>query len=151
VSDTATTVVVPMPHMGVSVEEGTVIEWLKAVGEEVAAEEVICAIATDKVDVEVEAPAAGVLAKIVAEAGETVAVGEPIGELAVGAEAATAEVADSARIGSGFRERWRRSALSVRRGRRDCPTREVCRRLGRRRLGVEVGCRPRGAGSRRAG
>jgi pyruvate/2-oxoglutarate dehydrogenase complex dihydrolipoamide acyltransferase (E2) component len=90
-----TNVVVAMPHMGVSVEEGTVIEWLKAAGEEVAAEEVICAIATDKVDTEVLAPADGVLAKIVAAAGETVAVGEPIAELAVGAEAATAESADA--------------------------------------------------------
>ena len=82
------TVVVAMPHMGVSVEEGTVIEWLKAAGEEVAAEETICAIATDKVDTEVLAPADGVLTKIVAAAGETVAVGEPIAELAVGADAA---------------------------------------------------------------
>lgn len=87
-SDPSITVVVPMPHMGVSVEEGTVIEWLKAVGEEVAAEETICAIATDKVDVEVVAPADGILVKTVAEAGETVAVGEPIAELAVGADAA---------------------------------------------------------------
>ncbi|HEX2706961.1 MAG TPA: biotin/lipoyl-containing protein, partial [Solirubrobacterales bacterium] len=71
-SDPSITVVVPMPHMGVSVEDGTVIEWLKAVGEEVAAEETICAIATDKVDVEVVAPADGILVKIVAEAGETV-------------------------------------------------------------------------------
>ena len=62
-SEAATTVVVPMPHMGVSVEEGTVIEWLKAVGDEVAADEVICAIATDKVDIEVVAPATGVLAQ----------------------------------------------------------------------------------------
>jgi pyruvate/2-oxoglutarate dehydrogenase complex dihydrolipoamide acyltransferase (E2) component len=89
VSDTATTVVVPMPHMGVSVEEGTVIEWLKEVGDEVAAEEPICAIATDKVDTEVLAPADGVLTKIVAGVEETVAVGEPIGEMEVGADASS--------------------------------------------------------------
>jgi pyruvate dehydrogenase E2 component (dihydrolipoamide acetyltransferase) len=87
VSETTTTVVVPMPHMGVSVEEGTVIEWLKAVGDEVAEEEAICAIATDKVDTEVVAPAAGVLAKIVVQTGENVAVGEPLAELAVGSDA----------------------------------------------------------------
>jgi pyruvate/2-oxoglutarate dehydrogenase complex dihydrolipoamide acyltransferase (E2) component len=92
-SDAATTIVVPMPHMGVSVEEGTVVEWLKAVGDEVAAEEVICAIATDKVDVEVEAPVAGVLAKIVVAEGENVPVGEPLAELAVGADAAAAVAA----------------------------------------------------------
>jgi pyruvate/2-oxoglutarate dehydrogenase complex dihydrolipoamide acyltransferase (E2) component len=93
VSDTTTTVVVPMPHMGVSVEEGTVVEWLKAVGDEVAEGDVICAIATDKVDVEVEAPAAGVLAKIVIDEGQTVPVGEPLAELAVGDDAAAAVAA----------------------------------------------------------
>jgi 2-oxoglutarate dehydrogenase E2 component (dihydrolipoamide succinyltransferase) len=79
--------------MGVSVEEGTVVEWLKAVGDEVAEGDVICAIATDKVDVEVEAPAAGVLAKIVIDEGQTVPVGEPLAELAVGADAAAAVAA----------------------------------------------------------
>ena len=75
------TIVVPMPHMGVSVEEGTVIEWLKAVGDEIAAEEPICAIATDKVDTEVVAPADGVLAKILVEVDENVAVGAPLAVL----------------------------------------------------------------------
>lgn len=83
-SDPATTIVVPMPHMGVSVEEGTVVEWLKGVGDEVAVGDVICAIATDKVDVEVEAPAAGVLARIAVAEGEDVPVGEPLAELAIG-------------------------------------------------------------------
>lgn len=72
---------VPMPHMGVSVEEGTVIEWLKQVGDEIAADEAICAIATDKVDTEVVAPVDGVLSKQVAAEGETVAVGAPVAEL----------------------------------------------------------------------
>ncbi len=86
----ATTVVVPMPHMGVSVEEGTVIEWLVAVGEEVSAEQPLCAIATDKVDTEIVAPAAGVLAKQLVDVGANVAVGAPLAELAVGADAAAA-------------------------------------------------------------
>jgi pyruvate dehydrogenase E2 component (dihydrolipoamide acetyltransferase) len=77
------TVVVAMPHMGVSVEEGTVIEWHKSAGDEVAAAELICEIATDKVDTEVFAPADGVLTRIVAAAGTTVAVGEPLAELSV--------------------------------------------------------------------
>ena len=47
-SEATATVVVPMPHMGVSVEEGTVIEWLVDVGDTVSAEQPICAIATDK-------------------------------------------------------------------------------------------------------
>ena len=49
----------PMPHMGVSVEEGTVVAWHKAPGDAVKADELICDIATDKVDTEVAAPAAG--------------------------------------------------------------------------------------------
>lgn len=87
-SEAATTIVVPMPHMGVSVEEGTVIEWLVAVGDEVSAGDPICAVATDKVDTEIEAPADGVLAKILVEVDENVAVGAPLAEMAVGVDAA---------------------------------------------------------------
>lgn len=79
---------VPMPHMGVSVDEGTVIEWLKQVGDEVQADEPICAIATDKVDTEVVAPADGVLSRQVAAEGETVAVGAPVAELTTGEDRA---------------------------------------------------------------
>jgi len=77
----ATVITVPMPHMGVSVEEGTVIEWLKAVGDPVAADEPICAIATDKVDTEVLAPVDGVLSKQLVAENESVAVGAPVAEL----------------------------------------------------------------------
>jgi 2-oxoglutarate dehydrogenase E2 component (dihydrolipoamide succinyltransferase) len=87
-SDSATTVVVPMPHMGVSVEEGTVVEWLVAVGDAVSAEQPLCAIATDKVDTEVVAPADGVLRNILVQVDEDVAVGAPLAELEVGADAA---------------------------------------------------------------
>jgi 2-oxoglutarate dehydrogenase E2 component (dihydrolipoamide succinyltransferase) len=80
-SEAETTIVVPMPHMGVSVEEGTVIEWLVAVGDEVGTGQSICAIATDKVDTEIEAPADGVLAKILVEVDENVAVGAPLAVL----------------------------------------------------------------------
>jgi 2-oxoglutarate dehydrogenase E2 component (dihydrolipoamide succinyltransferase) len=101
VSEAAGTVVVPMPHMGVSVEEGTVIEWLKQVGDEVAAEEPICAIATDKVDTEVVAPVDGVLARILVEVDEDVAVGAPLAELAVGADStAVLEAGEDVGVGS---------------------------------------------------
>ena len=80
-SEPATTVVVPMPHMGVSVEEGTVIEWLVSVGDEVSAGDPICAVATDKVDTEIEAPGDGVLAKILVQVDENVAVGAPLAVL----------------------------------------------------------------------
>ncbi len=88
-SPAATALVVPMPHMGVSVEEGTVIEWRVSAGEEVAEGDLICEVATDKVDIEVLAPAAGTLTRIVAAAGETVAVGEPLAEM--GGEGAASE------------------------------------------------------------
>ena len=53
-----------MPQMGVSVAEGTVVEWKKQVGDWVEADEVIAAISTDKIDTDVEAPAAGRLQEI---------------------------------------------------------------------------------------
>ncbi|HEX8752027.1 MAG TPA: dihydrolipoamide acetyltransferase family protein [Solirubrobacterales bacterium] len=98
-----TALIVPMPHMGVSVEEGTVVEWHKAVGEAVAAEEVLCEIATDKVDTEVLSPADGVLSRVLAEVGDSVPVGEPLAELTVGADAARNEFAGTA--GRGESER----------------------------------------------
>ena len=81
-----------MPQMGVSVAEGTVSAWLKSAGDEIAADETICEVTTDKIDVEIPAPAAGVLAEILVEEGETVAVGtvlagiEPAGSGRTGAE-----------------------------------------------------------------
>ena len=80
-SPAATGTVVPMPHMGVSIEEGTVIAWHKGVGDSVAEGDVICEIATDKVDMEVEAPAGGTITAIFAEADAVVPVGEALCEL----------------------------------------------------------------------
>jgi pyruvate/2-oxoglutarate dehydrogenase complex dihydrolipoamide acyltransferase (E2) component len=64
-----------MPQLGESVAEGTVIEWLKQEGDRVQRDEVILAISTEKVDVEVPAPASGVLSRILVRAGEVVPVG----------------------------------------------------------------------------
>ena len=88
-SPTDTTAVeVQMPQMGISVSEGTILEWRKQVGDAVAADETICDVTTDKVDVEIPAPAAGVLARILVEPGETVGVGTPIAEISVGSNGA---------------------------------------------------------------
>ncbi|HEX3361912.1 MAG TPA: dihydrolipoamide acetyltransferase family protein, partial [Solirubrobacterales bacterium] len=73
--------VVPMPHMGVSIDEGTVTVWHVAVGDDVVEGQVLCEIATDKVDMEVESPAAGTVTAIFAEADAVVPVGEAICEL----------------------------------------------------------------------
>jgi pyruvate dehydrogenase E2 component (dihydrolipoamide acetyltransferase) len=96
VSPTATGTIVPMPHMGVSVEEGTVVAWHVTVGDAVAEGDVLCEIATDKVDMEVESPAAGTVTAIIAEADAVVPVGEGICELdgdgsGAGASTATGE------------------------------------------------------------
>ena len=68
------TVDVVMPQMGVSVSEGTVSRWLKAVGDRVEADETIVEISTDKVDTEVPSPASGIVAEILVPEGETVPV-----------------------------------------------------------------------------
>ena len=57
------------PQMGESVTEGTILEWLKQVGDEVEADEGIVEVSTDKVDTEVPAPAAGTVAEILVAAG----------------------------------------------------------------------------------
>ena len=60
---------VTMPALGESVTEGTVTRWLKQEGEQVAADEPLLEVSTDKVDTEIPSPAAGTLTKIlVAEA-----------------------------------------------------------------------------------
>jgi 2-oxoglutarate dehydrogenase E2 component (dihydrolipoamide succinyltransferase) len=66
---------VVMPQMGVSVSEGTVTKWLKQEGDEVAADESLLEISTDKVDTEVPSPASGTLTQILVQEGETVDVG----------------------------------------------------------------------------
>src|SRR5215213_8754442 len=95
----ATTVPITMPQMGESVTEGTVLGWLKQVGDRVEAEEPLVEISTDKVDAEVPAPTAGTLVKILAEADETVQVGSVLGEIEPddgnGAPAAAPEAHDA--------------------------------------------------------
>ena len=71
---------VTMPALGESVTEGTVTRWLKQEGDQVAADEPLLEVSTDKVDTEIPSPAAGVLQRIVVGEDETVAVGA---ELAV--------------------------------------------------------------------
>jgi multifunctional 2-oxoglutarate metabolism enzyme len=78
---TGTTVQITMPQMGDSVTEGTVLEWLKGVGEWVAQDEPVLEISTDKVDTEVPAPASGKIAHIHVQPDETVSVGTVLCEL----------------------------------------------------------------------
>src|SRR4051812_23534224 len=78
-----TTIQITMPPMGESVTEGTILEWLKQVGDEVEADEGIVEVSTDKVDAEVPAPASGILTKIMVEPDETVPTGTVLGEIQV--------------------------------------------------------------------
>ncbi len=64
-----------MPQLGETVTEGTIIRWLKQVGDAVAQDEALFEVSTDKVDSEVPSPAAGVLTEILVQEGETVDVG----------------------------------------------------------------------------
>jgi 2-oxoglutarate dehydrogenase E2 component (dihydrolipoamide succinyltransferase) len=78
---------VTMPQMGVSIAEGTVIEWKKQPGDAVEADEPIVEISTDKAESEVPAPATGRLKEVLVEAGETVDVGTVIARIETGAAA----------------------------------------------------------------
>ncbi len=82
---TASPVEIVMPQMGVSVAEGTIVEWSKRPGDWVERDETVCLVTTDKVDVEIPSPSAGRLAKILVEPGDTVDVGTPLAELDGGA------------------------------------------------------------------
>src|SRR5690606_4359591 len=66
---------VTMPQLGETVTEGTITRWFKQVGEQVAVDEVLYEVSTDKVDSEVPSPASGYLAEIRVPEGETVDVG----------------------------------------------------------------------------
>ncbi|MCZ4278552.1 2-oxoglutarate dehydrogenase, E2 component, dihydrolipoamide succinyltransferase [Rhodococcoides yunnanense] len=81
---------VNMPELGESVTEGTVTRWLKAVGDDVAVDEPLLEVSTDKVDTEIPSPVAGTLLEINAEEDDTVAIG---GQLAVIGSGAPAEKA----------------------------------------------------------
>jgi pyruvate/2-oxoglutarate dehydrogenase complex dihydrolipoamide acyltransferase (E2) component len=85
-STTDAMVEVTMPQMGVSVSEGTILEWRKRPGDWIEADETICDVTTDKVDVEIPAPASGRLQEILVEAGKTVEVGTPIAWIDGGAQ-----------------------------------------------------------------
>ncbi|MDX2184169.1 MAG: 2-oxoglutarate dehydrogenase, E2 component, dihydrolipoamide succinyltransferase [Gemmatimonadaceae bacterium] len=70
-----------MPQMGESIAEGTLSKWVKQIGDAVKRDETIFEISTDKVDAEIPAPAAGVLAEILVQPGQTVPVGTVVARL----------------------------------------------------------------------
>ncbi|HET6896102.1 MAG TPA: multifunctional oxoglutarate decarboxylase/oxoglutarate dehydrogenase thiamine pyrophosphate-binding subunit/dihydrolipoyllysine-residue succinyltransferase subunit [Candidatus Baltobacteraceae bacterium] len=87
-------VTVALPEMGESVTEGSIVEWQKRAGDFVNEGDPIVNVTTDKVDVEVPATASGVIVKILAAEGATIAVGAPLAE--IDANAAASQTARSA-------------------------------------------------------
>ncbi len=67
-----------MPQLGESIVEGTVVEWMKQVGDHVDRDEDIFTLSTDKVDAEIPAPAAGILVEILAQVGDVIEVGKAV-------------------------------------------------------------------------
>lgn len=81
---------VVLPELGESVTEGTVTRWLKKVGDDVAVDDPLLEISTDKVDTEIPSPVAGTLQEILVGEDETVAVGAVLARIGSGAPAAPA-------------------------------------------------------------
>src|ERR1700746_82186 len=75
------------PAAGESVSEGTILEWHVKVGDFIKANDTIVEISTDKVDVELPAPATGTVTELLVAEGDTVTVGQVIARIAVGASA----------------------------------------------------------------
>jgi len=78
------TVRLALPAMGESVTEGTVVNWLKHAGDPVSEGETLVEVTTDKVDIEVPAPASGILVEVTAVEGDSVPVGGTLGLIAPG-------------------------------------------------------------------
>src|SRR5215472_16622357 len=76
-----------VPTLGESVTEATIGKWFKKAGDAVAVDEPLLELETDKVTIEVPAPAAGVLADVAVKDGDTVAVGALLGQIKEGAAA----------------------------------------------------------------
>src|SRR5689334_5437114 len=78
-----------MPQMGESIAEGTIVRWMKKVGDEIDRDEPLFEISTDKVDAEIPSPGAGVLLEIKVQEGETVPVNSIVAVIGVAGELRT--------------------------------------------------------------
>ena len=75
-----------MPQMGESIAEGTIVRWIKKVGDPIDRDEPLFEISTDKVDAEIPSPAAGVLTEIKVKEGETVPVNSVVATIGAAGE-----------------------------------------------------------------
>jgi 2-oxoglutarate dehydrogenase E2 component (dihydrolipoamide succinyltransferase) len=85
---------VVMPQMGESIAEGTIVRWLKKVGDAVERDEPLFEISTDKVDAEIPSPAAGTVAEIRVKEGETVAVNSVVAVIGTEGQASAQPAAE---------------------------------------------------------
>src|SRR5688500_2656187 len=93
---------VVMPQMGESIAEGTIVRWIKKVGDSVDRDEPLFEISTDKVDAEIPSPSAGVLTEIMVKEGETVPVNSVVAVIgAAGEKPAAASATKGAADGAG--------------------------------------------------
>src|SRR5688572_25947071 len=81
---------VVMPQMGESIAEGTIVRWIKKVGDSVDRDEPLFEISTDKVDAEIPSPSAGVVIEIMVKEGETVPVNSVVATIGAAGEAPAA-------------------------------------------------------------
>lgn len=72
---------IPVPEMGEGIEEVTIVEWLRQVGDSVTEGDLIVRVETDKASMEIEAPASGTLTELLVEAGDAPEVGDPIARI----------------------------------------------------------------------
>jgi pyruvate/2-oxoglutarate dehydrogenase complex dihydrolipoamide acyltransferase (E2) component len=91
--------------MGVSVAEGTIVQWCKQVGDAIAAEETICEISTDKIDTEIPAPVGGTVAEILVDVDATVDVGSVLARIAPADGGAAGDSADHRAAAGGSDDR----------------------------------------------
>src|SRR5262245_46234505 len=84
---------VVMPQMGESIAEGTIVRWIKKVGDKVDRDEPLFEISTDKVDAEIPSPAGGVVSEIRVKEGETVPVNSAVAVIGAAGEAVAAPAA----------------------------------------------------------
>ena len=127
---------VVMPQMGESIAEGTIVRWLKKVGDPVDRDEPLFEISTDKVDAEIPSPAAGVLTEISAHEGETVAVNSVVASIAAPGEAqAAAPAAQAAAQPSRGAEKHAATGRRRRTAGEDAHERRRCERVCRVRSG----------------
>jgi 2-oxoglutarate dehydrogenase E2 component (dihydrolipoamide succinyltransferase) len=144
-----------VPTLGESVTEATIGKWFKQRGDAVVADEPLVELETDKVTIEVPAPAAGVLSEIVANDGETVSVGALLGQInqGEGAKAVSAKSAETAKAAPPAKAAAAPPSPVVKEAPKEAgaPAAEVPLAPSVRRLATESGVAPRAPGTGPAG